>query len=86
MGTYPTDRAADGPSSNWMAAPFTSPQKLLRIADVQARVGLSRSAIYRQEKAGLFPSRRKIGRSRVVWFEKEIEAWIEALPKGGARG
>ena len=50
--------------------------QFLRLSEVSQRVGLSRSTIWRQERTGSFPKRRKISRNAVAWLQSEIEAWI----------
>lgn len=54
--------------------------RILRIKAVVERTGLSRPTIWRKERAGLFPQRRKLSGSAVGWLEHEIEEWIESLP------
>ena len=54
--------------------------KLLRIREVMEITGLSRMTIYRMEKAGDFPSRRRLGTNSVAWIEGEVNAWVEARP------
>lgn len=51
--------------------------RLLRLADVMDRVGLSFATIYRKIRAGDFPAPIHIGRAS-RWSAREIEAWIEA--------
>ena len=58
----------------------TAALRILRLADVQTRVGLKRSRIYALEKAGKFPSRRQISERATGWLEHEISAWIENRP------
>lgn len=53
-------------------------QAILRINDVRARTGLSRSEIYRREALGQFPRRVSLGARSVGWPSEEIQAWIEA--------
>lgn len=48
---------------------------LLRIDAVIAKVGLSRTTIYRKIKADSFPKPRKLDGS-AVWFQPEIDAYI----------
>ena len=57
--------------------------RLLRMADVQKIVGLSRAAIYALIAQGLFPRPLKIGRSS-RWRPDEIEDYIASAPRGGA--
>jgi prophage regulatory protein len=57
--------------------------KILRIAEVVERTGLSRPTIWRRERAGLFPRRRSLGGNAVGWLEHEIQEWIQGLPPAG---
>jgi prophage regulatory protein len=50
---------------------------LLRMTQVKARTGLSRSTIYLRIKAGEFPTQVSLGPRAVGWLEAEIERWIE---------
>lgn len=52
-------------------------QAILRLAEVRARVGLSRSEIYRREALGQFPRRVSLGARSVGWPSDEIQSWIE---------
>jgi prophage regulatory protein len=54
--------------------------KLLRLEEVIAMTGLSRSSIYRYEINSAFPKRRQTGRNTVRWLEADIVAWIESGP------
>ena len=56
------------------------PARLLRMADVIALTGLSRSRIYELEKIGNFPPRRKLSERAVAWSETELTEWIESRP------
>ena len=58
--------------------------RLLRLPAVLQRTGLSRSTVYVLMKAGKFPRPRRIGARAVGWSEDEIEAWINACPRGGS--
>lgn len=53
------------------------PIRLVRLPIVVERTGLSRSTIWRLERAGLFPRRRRISANVVAWLESEVSAWIE---------
>ena len=55
--------------------------RLIRIRDVEARTGLSRSTIYRKKRDGSFPEAVKVGDRAVRWRESEIEAWVAARPR-----
>ena len=54
------------------------PQILLRIQEVLNKTGKSRSAMYRDVAAGLFPASIRIGDSAVAWLESDVEKWIDA--------
>jgi predicted DNA-binding transcriptional regulator AlpA len=60
--------------------------ELIGIHEVRRRVNLSRTSIWRLERAGAFPSRRKISPKRVAWLLDEVEDWIRgrtAVPAVG---
>ena len=50
--------------------------RLLRFPELHALVSLSRSTVWRMERAGSFPQRRQISARAVGWRESEIIAWI----------
>ena len=52
------------------------PTRLLRLPEVQARTGLSRSTIYMRVELRRFPRPVSLGERAVGWIEAEIEAWI----------
>ncbi len=52
--------------------------KILRLPEVKARTGLSRSTIYDRVKAKQFPSQINLGGHSVGWLESEIDEWLEA--------
>lgn len=52
---------------------------ILRLKQVKARTGRSRSSIYADVKAGQFPSPINIGRRAVGWPENEVEDWIAEI-------
>jgi prophage regulatory protein len=49
----------------------------LRLPDVKARTGLSRSTIYLRVSEGKFPSPVALGGRAVGWVEAELDNWIE---------
>jgi prophage regulatory protein len=55
--------------------------RMLRIHEVEDRVGVTRSTIARWEKAGKFPARRQLGRGAIGWLETEINEWLQSLPR-----
>jgi prophage regulatory protein len=50
---------------------------ILRLPDVKARTGLSRSTIYLRVSEGKFPSPVVLGGRAVGWVEAELDNWIE---------
>lgn len=53
-------------------------KRILRIADVCGKVGLSRSLVYQLAAVSQFPSPIKLGEKSSGWLESEIDAWIDA--------
>ncbi|MXY68670.1 MAG: AlpA family transcriptional regulator [Acidobacteriia bacterium] len=52
--------------------------KVLRLPDVVARVGLSKSTLWRRINDGEFPEPIKLGPRAVGWLEEEVDAWIKS--------
>lgn len=50
--------------------------RLIRLKEVQHRVGLGRSTIYRWMAEGKFPKPVQLGGYAVAWAESEVEGWI----------
>ncbi len=55
--------------------------RLLRLREVRARTGLSRSTIYRLAAEGRFPAPVKLTEHASAWREDELAAWIESRPR-----
>jgi prophage regulatory protein len=49
---------------------------ILRLPDVIARVGLSRSSIYLALSRNDFPSQVRLGLRSVGWLESDIDEWV----------
>lgn len=49
----------------------------LRFPELKKLTGLSRTTIWRLEKTGDFPKRRKLSPATVGWLQTEIELWVE---------
>ncbi len=56
-------------------------KRVLRISEVTEATGLSRTSIWRRERAGTFPARVRLGDRAVGWRSNEIEAWIRGLER-----
>ncbi|HXG27266.1 MAG TPA: AlpA family transcriptional regulator [Nevskiales bacterium] len=52
-------------------------ESILRLPQVKARTGLSRSSIYAAISRGEFPKPVALGTRSVGWPESEVSAWIE---------
>ena len=50
--------------------------RLIRLKEVQHRVGLGRSTIYRWMAEGKFPKPIRLGGFAVAWPAEDIDAWI----------
>lgn len=59
--------------------------KFIRLRELLQRTGLSRVTIWRLERLGLFPKRRRIGLAAVGWLENEIEEWMKTRAAGIGR-
>lgn len=57
---------------------YSQPERLLRLPDVEALVGLRKSSIYDAVKRGEFPRPIRLSRRAVCWPSSAIEAWIQA--------
>jgi prophage regulatory protein len=59
-----------------MAAQY--PLRTLRREQVLNKTGLGRTTQYNLEKNGDFPARFLISPRCAVWYEHEVDAWLEA--------
>lgn len=50
--------------------------KLLRLSEVKARTGLSKSTIYQYITEEKFPRQVKIGARACAWTDRDIDQWI----------
>ena len=62
------------PVSSTAGSPVT-PFRFLRLPEVRALTGLSRSQIYRLEATGQFPKRVKLGECSSAWVDLEVAQW-----------
>ena len=61
-----------------MSSATATPRK--RVLSQQAvldRVPVSRTTLWRMERAGLFPRRIQVSTNRVGWLEADVDAWVE---------
>ena len=54
--------------------------RCIRSDEVIKLTGFSRTTLWRLEKKGTFPKRRKISSNIVVWIESEVQDWLSKLP------
>ncbi|MCX7086112.1 MAG: AlpA family transcriptional regulator [Methylococcales bacterium] len=50
---------------------------LIKLNEVKAKTGLSRSSIYAYIDKGIFPAQVKLGERCVAWVDIEIESWVQ---------
>jgi prophage regulatory protein len=55
---------------------FMTNDRYIRRPELIQLIGTTAVSIWRWEKAGLFPKRRRIGPGSVGWLESEVNAWI----------
>lgn len=55
-------------------------ERILRQSEVLAITGLGRTTLWRLEKRGEFPARRRITGNIVGWLASEVEEWIASRP------
>lgn len=53
------------------------PARIVRKPEACALTGLSPTSIWRKERAGQFPKRRRLGPNAVGWLLSDILEWIE---------
>ncbi len=51
--------------------------RIVRLPEVKAITGLSRSTVYERIREGQFPKPVGLGGRNVGWVENEVVAWIE---------
>ena len=53
--------------------------RIMRLSEVKAVTGLSKTTIYRFEKEGRFPSRVSLVERSVGWFEDDVKGFLMSL-------
>ena len=66
----------DRPMTRTMVQEVQVPTRFVRLPDVMARTGLSRSTIYVRVGEGSFPKPVQLGARAVGWIEEEVDGWI----------
>jgi len=57
-------------------------RRFMGIERVVDKTSLSRSTIYRMERAGIFPQRRQLSPGRIAWVEQEIQDFCNSRATG----
>ncbi|MBK1727099.1 helix-turn-helix transcriptional regulator [Halorhodospira neutriphila] len=57
--------------------------RILRRPEVESRVGLGRSAIYKAMQRGEFPRPIRLTSRAVGWRQSDIEAWLASRAASG---
>ena len=65
---------------------MTDHDRLLRREEVESLVGLKRSSLYREMRAGRFPLPLRIGPRAVRWPASEIQSWLASRPRATGEG
>jgi len=60
------------------AYPTSSHLEIWRLSELERRIGMKKSWIYDQVKAGAFPQPVHIGARARGWLADEVNAWIAA--------
>ncbi len=56
-----------------------APGRMLRVPQVLAETGFSRTTLWRRVRAGDFPHPLRTGPNQVAWPEAAVEAWKRSL-------
>lgn len=56
--------------------------RVLRLPDVMAITGLSRTTVYRLSGEGLFPQSIPLGKRSVGWLASDINSWLQSRAEG----
>lgn len=59
------------------------PERILRPAEVSKKLGISKTTLWRLEREGDFPKRRRISSFMVGWIKRDIDNWIRSRPEVG---
>jgi prophage regulatory protein len=51
--------------------------RIMRLPELKKITGLSSITLWRKEKEGIFPKRRKISKRAVGWSFTEVSQWLE---------
>jgi prophage regulatory protein len=51
---------------------------IVRPKNVKDVVGVSYTTVWRLERAGLFPKRKRLSAGAVGWLQSDLNAWLES--------
>ena len=54
--------------------------RVLRLKEVEKKIGLKKPTIYRMMKEGKFPRPIQLNERAVGWIESGVDKWIESRP------
>ncbi len=69
-----------GPEALTPIQPRAPPSRMLRMPEVMARTGLSRTTLWRRMRAGTFPAATSLGENSIGWPESVITEWLSSRP------
>ncbi len=69
------------PGSAQMSLEHSPSRRLLRAKAVMARMGWSRTTLWRRVRAGEFPAPVQTGPNAVAWFDDEVDTAQENLSR-----
>jgi prophage regulatory protein len=52
--------------------------KFIRRRQLTEKTGLSYPTLWRKERSGDFPRRRRLGPNSVAWIETEVDEWMKS--------
>ena len=56
--------------------------RILKLKEIEGITALSRTTMWRLERAGNFPARIHLSDNSVGWDEAEVLAWVASRPRG----
>lgn len=59
----------------------SQPERLLRRREVEAKISLSKSSLYRLMREGGFPEPIRVGQRAVRWYASDVDAWLASRPR-----
>jgi prophage regulatory protein len=64
-----------------LVAPPGLPRLIVRPADIEQVIGLSRPMVFRLERTGDFPRRRRLGARASGWLLDDLRDWLQSRPE-----